>query len=92
MFILKAVTYSGTILAALFFAFWELRLKDRLTDRLQPSKTASDFGAINLSERLRRESALRDLPKPALFWLRIVIMFKFLFVAILIAEVIVLQR
>jgi hypothetical protein len=31
MFMLKVVTYCATIAAAMFFAFWELRLKRRLT-------------------------------------------------------------
>ena len=93
MFILKALTYSVTILVAMFFGFWELRLKEQLTDTgVQPSRMVSDLGPVYLSDRLRRERALRDLPKQALFKLRAVVMLKFLFVAALVAEVIVLQR
>ncbi len=93
MFILKVVIYSVTILAAMFFGFWELRLKEQLTDSaFQPSKMVSDFGAFNLSERIKREQILRDLPKEAKSKYRKVVMLKFLFVAILIAEVIILQR
>jgi hypothetical protein len=78
----------------MFFAFWELRLKRQLTDSISPQSTAiSDTGVINdLSERMRHERALRELPKAALSKLRAVIALKFLFVAILIIEVIVLQR
>jgi hypothetical protein len=93
MFILKALAYSITILIAVFFGFWELRLKEQLTDAaVEPSKMVSDFGTVDLSDRLRRERALSDLPKQALFKLRMVVMLKFLFAAMLVAEVIVLQR
>lgn len=93
MFVLKALTYGVTILVAMFFGFWELRLKEQLTDTVvQPSKTVSDFGAVNLSDRVRRERALGDMPKQALFKLRTIITLKFLFLAILVVEVIVLQR
>ena len=94
MFILKVVTYCATIAAAMLFAFWELRLKRQLTDgAVRPVERVCDLGVINdLSERMRREQALRDLPKQALFKLRMVVVLKFLLVAILIAEVIVLQR
>ncbi len=77
----------------MFFGFWELRLKRRLTDSApQPSKIVSDLGVINLSDRLMRERILKDLPREAKFKYRMVVMFKFIFVAILIAEVIILQR
>ena len=93
MLTFKVITYSVTIAAAMFFASWELRLKRQLTDSVgQPSKMVSDFGVISLRERLRREQILRDLPSEEKFKYRMVVMFKFLFVAILIAEVIVLQR
>ena len=93
MFILKVVIYGVTILAAMLFGFWELRLKEQLTDSaVQPSKMVSDFGAINLSERLKREEILRGLPKETKSKYRKVVMFKFLFVAMLIAEVIIFQR
>jgi hypothetical protein len=94
MFMLKVVTYCATIAAAMFFAFWELRLKRRLTeDSMQPAERVSDLGVMNdLSRRMRREQVLRNLPKQAIFKLRSVIMFKFLSVAILIAEVLLFQR
>lgn len=94
MFILKVVTYCATIAAAMFFAFWELRLKRQLTDdAVRPVERVSDLGVMNdLSERMRREQVLRDLPKQALFKLRMVVALKFLLVAILILEVIILQR
>ena len=94
MFILKVVTYGATIAVAMFFAFWELRLKRQLTDSaMQSVERVSDLGIMNdLSERMRREQVLRDLPKQALFKFRIVVTLKFLFVAILIAEVVILQK
>jgi hypothetical protein len=78
----------------MFFASWELRLRRRLTDgAVQPVERVSNIGFINnVSEQFRRERVLRDLPKDKLFMLRRVAMLKFLFVAILIVEVIVLQR
>ena len=78
----------------MFFAYWELRLKRQLTDDpLAPVERAIDFGITDeLSDRLRRERILRELPKQALFKFRLAVALKFLFLAILIAEVIVLQR
>lgn len=94
MFIFKVVTYCTTIAAAMFFAFWELRLKRQLTDSaMRPLQGVSDLGIMgDLSERMRREQVLRSLPKHALFKFRMIVMLKFLFVAILIAEVIILQN
>jgi hypothetical protein len=94
MFMLKVFTYCATIAAAMFFAFWELRLKRKLTDgAMSPVERVSDLGIMNdLSERMRREQILRDLPTQARSTLRMVVVFKFAFVAILIAEVIIFQR
>jgi hypothetical protein len=90
----KVVLYCATIAAALFFAFWELKLKRQLTDgALQPLKSVSDMGISNdLSERMKRERLLRSLPRQMRFKLRMVVGLKFLFVAILIVEVILLQK
>jgi hypothetical protein len=78
----------------MFFGFWELRLKRQLTDKaVQPLERACDRGILDdISENIKREQALGGLPKQELFKVRMVVMLKFLFVAILIAEVIVLQR
>ena len=78
----------------MFFGFWELRLKRQLTDgAMQPMEEVSNLAIMNdLSDRMRREQVLRDLPKRVLFKLRLVVAFKLLFVAALIAEVIILQR
>ena len=94
MLTFRVVVYCSTIAVALFFAFWELRLKDQLSDEtLQPSKHISDIGVLNdLAERAKRERFLRDLPQQALKKVRIVVGLKFLFVALLIVEIIVLQR
>jgi hypothetical protein len=91
---LKFITYFLTIAFAMFFAFWELRLKHQLTDRASsPSGSPSELGVMNdLSERMNRERSIESLPKKARAKLRTVVVLKFLFVAILIVEVIVLQR
>jgi hypothetical protein len=90
----KVVVYCITLASALFFAFWELKLKRRLTEEaFRPSDRAGDFGILNdLPEKMKREQILRDQPRQALFKFRMVVILKFLFVAILIVEVIVLQR
>jgi hypothetical protein len=94
MFMLKVVTYCATIAAAMVFAFWELRLKRQLTESaMQPLEKVSDIGIMDdLSERIRRERVLNGLPKHSQFKLRMVVTFKFLFVTILIVEVIILQK
>ncbi len=78
----------------MFFAFWEDRLKRQLTDSAtKPVEWVSDLGIMHdLAERMRRERVLRDLPRQALRKFRMVVILKFLFVAILIAEVLILQR
>jgi hypothetical protein len=93
MFILKVLTYCVTIAASMFFGYWELRLKRQLTDDTpQPPVSISDMGVINdLKEQMKREQYLRSLPKQSLFKYRRAVMLKFLFLAILIAEVILLQ-
>jgi len=75
----------------MFFAFWEERLKRQLTDGIvQPVKLVSDLGIIN--EQIRREQALKTLPRHALAKLRLVIRFKLLFLVLFVAEVFVLQQ
>lgn len=78
----------------MFFAFWELRLKRQLTNgATQPANRGSALGITNdLSDRMRREQILKELPKQRVSKLRTVVMLKFLFVAVLIAEVLILQR
>jgi hypothetical protein len=78
----------------MFFGFWELRLKRQLTDvAMQPTKEGVGLEVrSDVSERMRREQILKGLPKQSVSKLKTVVMLKFLFVAILIAEVIVLQR
>ena len=94
MFVLKVVTYCVMIAACRFFAYWECRLKRQLTDDTpQPPVNVSDIGVFNdLKEQMRREQYLRSLPKRSLFKYRRAVMLKFLFVGILIAEVILLQK
>jgi hypothetical protein len=94
MFLVKVIIYSVTILAAMFFAFWELHLKRQLTDGISSdSEMVSESGFIHgLSKRMERERVLRALPKEKLVKFRKVVALKFLFVALLIIEVFVLQR
>jgi hypothetical protein len=92
--ILKVVTYCATIGAAMFFAYWERKLKLQLTDEaVQPLKHVSDLGMLyDLKESLQRERFLRGLPAKVKFKYRMAIALKFVFFAILIVEVLVLQR
>ena len=94
MHILKIALYLLTIAGAFFFAFWEIKLKEQLTDgALQQHESASDFGIWNdLSIKIRRERSLKNLPRRQLFKFRVIVSFKFLFVAILVVEVIFFQR
>jgi hypothetical protein len=91
---LRIVIYSATIAAAFFFGFWELKLKRQLTDRdFRPSENPGDFGVLNdLSERMQRERILRGLPQQVLRKFRLVASLKFLFFALLVVEVIFLQK
>jgi hypothetical protein len=94
MLILKLVTYSVTFGAAILFAFLEQRLKLQLTDAdFQPSNSPADFGVLNdLSERLQRERILKGLPKQTLHKFKVIVGLKFLFLALLVAEVLFLQK
>lgn len=93
MFTLKAITYCVTFAAAMFCAHWEVRLKRQLTDAaVPPLKLVSDLGIFNdIREELKREQALRDLPKEQLFKYRMALLCKFVFIAILIAELFLLH-
>jgi hypothetical protein len=88
MLILKIIIYSTTFAVAMFFAFWESHLKQQLTDGI-----SSESGSIHdLSKSMERERVLRTLPKEKLVKFKRVVALKFLFVALLIIEVIALQR
>jgi hypothetical protein len=92
--IFKIALYLLTIGSVFFFAFLEMKFKDQLTgDAPQQYENVSDFGVLSdLSKRLGRERFLRTLPRDMLFRYRAAVTLKFLFVAILVAEVLVLQR
>jgi hypothetical protein len=96
MLALKTALYTLTIGFAFFFASWELKLRRRLTDDAldQQNENVSDYADVSYGIRreVRRERIKKSLPAEILFKLRIVASLKFLFVAILIAEVIFLQR
>ncbi len=96
MFVFKAVLYILTIGSMFFFAGWERRLRRRLTEEgLQQQRESLreypfDFSTIR--EEFRREHILMSLPPEALSRYKAVVILKFVFFAILILEVIVLQR
>jgi hypothetical protein len=94
MFALKSAMYVATIAAAFFFAFWELKIRRRLTDGALPSRESpSGLGVLNdVSKQITRERVLRNLPRERLSKYRTVVALKFVFVALLIVEVLVLQR
>jgi hypothetical protein len=94
MVTLKILIYCVTIAAMFFFASWEMRLKRRLTeDALQTPRDVVDFGVLDaLSDRMERERFLKSLPPEKLFKFRVVMGLKFLFIAMLIIEVICLQK
>ena len=94
MFILKVVIYSATFGAALFFAFWEDRLRRQLTDdapRLPES--VIDRGVLDdLKENMGRWQYLKSLPKQATVKYRKVVKIRLLLCALFIVEVIFLQQ
>ena len=96
MFILKCIIYSITLGLAFYFAYWELRLKEELTDK---KLTDNEWGGISdptilgdFAERMRRERVLNSLPKEARAKFNRAVALKFLFIGLLIVEVLVLQR
>lgn len=92
----KIALYILTIGAAFFFAFWELRLRRQLTDEAleQQRESVSDYADVSYDVRkaIRRERILKSLPREVLFRLRMVVSLKFLFLAMLMFEVVFLQR
>ena len=94
MFALKVLIYGATLTAAFFFAFLEMKIKLQLTDpTFRPSKNPGDFGVLNdLSERMQRERILSGLPKQVRRKFNLVVGLKFLFVALLILEVMFLHK
>jgi hypothetical protein len=95
MLIFKIALYSLTTVGALYCAFWEMKLKNQLTeDALKRQyEGVSDFGIFNdLSNRMKRERFLKTLSSEELFKYRVAVSLKFIFVAVLIGEVVWLQR
>ena len=83
-----------TLAAALFFAFRELKLKSELTAGIaEEDKFVSEYGVANdLRLRMKREHYLKQLPREKLSKYKLAVTLKFFFVALLIVEVITLQR
>jgi hypothetical protein len=94
MFILKVVIYCVTIAAALFFGSRQSRLERQLTDDApRLPENVVDRGILDdFKERMGRWQYLQSLPKQALVEYKRAVMLKFIFMAILFAEVIILQR
>jgi len=96
MLAFKVALYVMTIVCAFFFGFWELKLRRRLTDEAmwQQHEGVNDYldASYDIRKEIRRERVLKSLPPEALFRLRLIASLKFLLIAILVIEVIVLQR
>lgn len=96
MLAIKIALCLLTLGIAFFFAFWELRLRRRLTDEAleQQRESVSDHSDVlyDIRRDIRRERILKSLPCDVLFKLRVVVSLKFLFLAILLFEVILLRR
>jgi len=94
MLVFKIALYILTIAFAFLFAFWERKLEHQLTDELleQQHENISDLDSFyEIRRDIRRQRILSNLPREALFKLRVVVSLKFLFGAILVLEVIILQ-
>ena len=94
--IFKAVLYVLTIGSVFFFGFWEYRLRRRLTDEAleQQRESVSDYCDLSyeIQKEKRRERILNSLPRESLSKLKLIAGAKFLFFAILIVEIVLLQR
>jgi hypothetical protein len=92
--IFKAATYLITISGFFYCGYWQLRLKRELTDKyIPPIKMVSELGIKqSLSEGMMRERILKELPKASVAKFKRVVALKFLFMAMLALEVILLQR
>ena len=92
----KATLYILTIVSMFFFAGWEMRLRRRLTDEALEQQHESvreyPFTLSTIQDEFRRESILNRLPPEALSTYRVLVILKFLFLAALVVEVIVLQK
>ena len=79
-----------TLAVAMFFGFWELKIKRQMTDDiLDRQETVSDYSDVlyDMRRGIRRERILRNLPIEVRSRVRVVIGLKLLCVAILIVEV-----
>jgi len=93
---LRIATYALTSASALLFAFWEVRLRRQLTEPAlaQQHESVSDYADLSydIRQEIRRERVLTNLPPGVKFRLKVIAGLKFLFLAILVVEVIILQR
>ena len=90
MLAFKSALVVLTLAVAMFFGFWELRIKRQMTDdALDREETMSDYSDVlyDMRRDIRRESILRNLPPESRSRLRVVLSLKLIFVGILIIEV-----
>jgi hypothetical protein len=95
MLAFKVALYILTSTSALFFGFWELKLKRQLTEEAlnQQHETVSDIDCFYGFRRdIRRGRILKSLPPEALFKLRMVMSLKIIFAVAFVIAVIILQR
>lgn len=91
---MKVLLYILTGTCALFFAFWEEKLKRDLTNSVpQRLGTISEIGFLDdIKKGFDRERFLATIPAEVKRKLRIVVVLKFVAAVVLILEVILLQR
>jgi len=96
MIAFKAALFVLTFGCALFFAGWAMREKRRLTVEAleQQHESVSDYCEVfyDIKKDIRRERILRSLPPQALSKYRVLGILQFVFLAMLVLEVILLQR
>jgi hypothetical protein len=94
MLAFKIALYTVTLASAFLFGFWENKLFSELTDGAeQEEKNVSQFGFFNdISNRIKRRRFLKTLSPEMTFKYKVIVGMKFLCMAMLIAEVLVLQR
>ena len=90
MLAFKSALVVLTLAVAMFFRFWELRIKRQMTnDALDREETVSDYSDVlyDMRRDIIRESILRNLPPESRSRLRVVLSLKLIIVGILIIEV-----
>jgi hypothetical protein len=95
MLVFRILIYALTLAAALFFAFWEMKIRRTSTDEiLDRQERVSDYAdySYDIRREIRRERVFRHLPREVIFKLRIVAGLKIVFAVLFVLEVLILQR